>query len=368
MIIEVIVTLFILFICFCIYRKSIKYYPTVYVNPEGSIAHVISQTKSLSQPYKPTWWLFNRHLQTIRGMRFRKSSKLINSVRRELITYSDGGTSALDWFETDSMKNDTPILFIIHTYGGGTREPVSNNMAEAGVKNGWRTVIFNNRCCSGAPITSSRMIACEYNDIEFAMNHVREEFKPKFVFIVGFSLGGFQMIEYLMRGKVADAAACVSHTYDPVPAELLLHKPLESVLYQKVMMAKLTHLVKKNPYLDNPAAANAKTLIQYDDALWCHGLSRFKSGEELYQSLNIYDKIPKIQVPMILIGSCDDPFTLKEYMPIDDVKKSDNIALISFPEGGHVSFIRGDDGNKSILDTIIPDWFNSIMKDKEKNN
>lgn len=102
-------------------------------------------------------------------MRFRKSSPLIKSVRRELITYSDGGTSALDWFEKDDMKSDTPILFIVHTYGGGTREPVSNNMAESGLKRGWRTVIFNNRCCSGAPITSSRMIACEYNDIEFAV-------------------------------------------------------------------------------------------------------------------------------------------------------------------------------------------------------
>ena len=340
------------------------YFPKIYVNPEGSIARIISKTKSLEQPYKPTWWLFNRHLQTIRGMRYRKSSNLLKTVRRELIIYPDGGTTALDWFETMEMKNNTPILFIIHTYGGGTREPVSNNMAEAGIKHGWRTVVFNNRCCSGAPITSSRMIACYYDDIEFAMNHVRKEFRPDFVFIVGFSLGGFQMIEYLMRGPVADAAACVSHTYDPVPAEKLLHKPLESIIYQKVMMAKLTHLVKKNPYLNNPEAENAKTLIEYDDAIWCHGISPYKSGEELYQSLNIYDKIPMIQVPMLLIGSEDDPFTLKKFMPIENVMKSDNIALATFPEGGHVSFITGNDGNSSILDIIIPDWFETVMNDK----
>lgn len=68
-----------------------------------------------------------------------------------------------------------------------------------------------------------------------------------------------------MQRKVADAAACVFHTYDPVPAEKFLHKPIESLLYQKVMMKKLTHLVKKNPYLDNPDAANAKTMIEYDE-------------------------------------------------------------------------------------------------------
>ena len=168
-------------ICFYIHRKSIKYYPKVYVNPDGSIAQAILKTKTLKQPYKPTWWLFNRHLQTIRGMRYRKSSKLLETVRRELIVYPDGGTTALDWFETEKMNNNTPILFIIHTYGGGTREPVTNNMAETGIKHGWRTVVFNNRCCSGAPITSSRMIACYYDDIEFAANHVKKEFNPSFL-------------------------------------------------------------------------------------------------------------------------------------------------------------------------------------------
>lgn len=167
---------------------------------------------------------------------------------------------------------------------------------------------------------------------------------------------------------MADAACCASHTYDPVPAEKFLHKPIESMLYQKVMMAKLTHLVKKNPHLNNPAAEKAKNLIEYDDALWCHGLTKFKSGEELYQSLNIYDKIPNIKVPTLLIGSCDDPFTSEKFLPINDVLKSRNIMLVTFPEGGHVSFITGNDGNHSVLDKIIPDWFDSVKSEKKKKD
>lgn len=53
-------------------------------------------------------------------------------------------------------------------------------------------------------------------------------------------------------------------------------------------------------------------------------------------------------------------------MPIKEIEKSNNVALVSFPEGGHVSFLTGNEGNKSIIDTIIPDWFESVMKDKEK--
>ena len=130
-------------------------------------------------------------------------------------------------------------------------------------------------------------------------------------------------------------------------------------------MAKLTHFAKKNQYLNNPVAETAKTPIEYDDAIWCHGLTEFKSGKELYAALRVYDKIPKIKVPTLFLGAEDDPLTSKELMPIEEVKKSDNVALISFPEGAHVSFLTGNDGNKSIMDTIIPDWFDTIMKDKE---
>lgn len=358
----------VLFIGFFIYRKNVKYNPKVYVNPNGNIAHLIAQTKSLSKPYRPTWWLFNRHLMTMRGMRFRKCSKMTKTVRRQLITYEDNGTSALDWFETEDMKNDTPILFIIHTCAGGTREPCSNNIAEAAVKRGWRAVVFNNRCCSGAPITSSRMIAViAVDDIQCALANVRKSFNPKHMFMVGFSLGAYQVAQYVMLdGSGIDAAACVSHTYDSVRAELILHDFIPSRLYQPVIMAKLTHFAKKNKFLDCPAAENAKTMLEYDEAIWCHGLTEYTNGTDMYGALIVYDKIPRLRVPTLFLGSEDDPFTSKDFMPIKEIEKSDNVALVAFPEGGHVSFITGNDGNKSVIDTIIPDWFETVINEKEK--
>lgn len=92
--------------------------------------------------------------------------------------------------------------------------------------------------------------------------------------------------------------------------------------------------------------------------------TEYKNGTELYTALSVYEKIPELKVPTLFLGSTDDPFTLKEYMPIKEIEKSQNAALVSVPEGGHVSFLTGDDGNKSIIDTIIPDWFETIIKDK----
>ena len=135
MIVGIILTILVLTILFVIYRKTRSYRAKVHFNPNGQVEHLVSQMTSLEKPYKPTWWLIGPNIHTIMGMRYRKKSRM--ECRRELIVFEDGGTSALDWFESKEAKEDTPIVIIIHTLAGGTREPCSNNLAEALVKKGF---------------------------------------------------------------------------------------------------------------------------------------------------------------------------------------------------------------------------------------
>ena len=65
--------------------------------------------------------------------------------RRDQFNFEDGGTCILDWFEPKDAKNDTPIVGIIHTLAGGTREPCTNNFANAVKRHGWRAVVLNCR-------------------------------------------------------------------------------------------------------------------------------------------------------------------------------------------------------------------------------
>lgn len=359
----ILLTAIIAVILFVIYRKTRKYHSTIYLNQQGNMVPIINEMKILKSPYVPTWWLINRHFHTVFGMRFRKRSKLTNSVRRDYITYSDKGTSVLDWFENDKMTPETPILFIVHTCCGGTREPCTNNIAEAAVNKGWRAVVFNNRGCSGAPITSSRMMSIlDLGDLDCAMQHVKEQFKPTHIFMVGFSLGAYQVTQYASNRDDITAAACVSHTYNARKAEAVLHKFIQSRLYQPVIMAKLTHFAKKNAYLNNKEAENAKTMGEFDEAIWCHGLTPYKKFGELYDAISVYDKVAKLKVPTLYLGSYDDPFTNKDYMPIKEIEASQNAALVAYPEGGHVSFLCSKDANKSLIDSIIPTFFETIIQ------
>lgn len=350
---------------FFLYRKSRSYQAKVHYNPNGQVEHLASQMISLTKPYKPTWWLIGPHIHTIQGMRYRKRAKM--ECRREFIVFSDGGTSALDWFDTADTSEDAPVVIIIHTLAGGTREPCSNNLAEALVKKGFRAVVANNRGCSGAPITSAKLYdLTSISDIESTIKRVREEFKPKYLFIAGFSLGGYISIKYACQKSDIDGFVCVSHTMDPVESAKILERPIQRKLYMPFMMGKLIHMLKKNKFINCPEAEKAKTIAYFDDVLTSKMLG-FKDHVEYYNTVRIYDMIPKAKVPGLLLSADDDPFTEKKYLPIKEVEESRFVVLAHYPEGGHVSFLYGDDGQKSQVDTILPEWFETIIKDKHKH-
>ena len=58
-------------IFFCIYRLTLKYTPKLIFNKNGEIVKILSKMTSVKKPYRPTPWLFNKHLQTIYSLKLR---------------------------------------------------------------------------------------------------------------------------------------------------------------------------------------------------------------------------------------------------------------------------------------------------------
>lgn len=351
---------------FFLYRCLRNYKATITYNPSGEMATIVSNMKTLSKPYKPTPWLVGGNAQTIMGMRFRK--KASSKCRRDQFHFEDGGTCILDWFEPENAEKDTPIVAIIHTLAGGTREPCTNNFANAIKRHGWRAVVLNCRACSGAPITSKRLYnALQVDDQQAMVRHIKEQFSPKYFFMAGFSLGSMQAINYNLDQESenifhVDGLFLISHVYDTNQSALILEKPLQSKLYLSVIVNKLVHALKKNNYVEGELkeAIHSKTLCEFDDKFTAKTLG-LKDHEEYYAKVQIYHLVPKLKVPTLIIGSDDDPFTEKKYQPIKEVSESQDVALVTYPEGGHVSFLTGMDGRKSIVDYIGVDFFDTII-------
>ncbi|KAL0946922.1 hypothetical protein HGRIS_013083 [Hohenbuehelia grisea] len=82
---------------------------------------VETKCRSLFTSYKPAWWLFNGHLQTIYCVLgdFTKVDQL--TYDRTYLRLRDGGTIGLDFAPLDksSVAEDVPIIVVLHGLTGG---------------------------------------------------------------------------------------------------------------------------------------------------------------------------------------------------------------------------------------------------------
>lgn len=357
--VTIILILFTSLILFSIYRLNVKYLPKIYVNPKGKIFSILSKMKSLSVPYQPTPWLFNCHIHTIWGMRYRHKSTF--KPTRKDIDFDDGGQVTIDYFFPSSLPEDSPLLFIVHTLGGGSREPCTNNMAAYGMKHGYRSVICSCRGCNGSKVKSKRLYnGYQTDDLHKIITVVSGEFpKAKAKFLIGFSLGSIICCQYAVDYNDVNSVISVSHSVDLELSLKQLEEPIKKKLYMPPIMKSLHRLVEKSQFLDEETkktAKSTKTIMEYDDKLTCKSLG-LNSAHEYYEKCKLEPKIDKMKIPCLFISSEDDPFSNKKFIPIDKINNSDLVAFVLTKEGGHVSFCQGFDGQSSFVEEVALDYF-----------
>ena len=335
--------LFILFISllfFALYRISLKYPPKIISNPDSSITKILSKMSSIKKPYKPTPFLFNCHLQTLWGLRLR--GKTNYKPKREEVFFEDGGQVTIDYFEEKNLEENASLVFVVHTLGGGTRESCTNYMAYYLMKKKYRVIIATCRGCNGSKITSKRLYnGYQTDDLHTIINHVTKKF-PKYEkkFIVGFSLGAMITAQYGVDFNDIDGIVCISHTLECEKAK--------STFYEGEQREK---------------ALKSKTIQEFDDIVTSQNLG-LKSHFEYYELMNLKKKINVIKVPMLFIMAEDDPFSSLDFLPKEEILKSENVAFVITKEGGHVGFCQGVDGKSSYAEEVTYDFFKTIKDNK----
>lgn len=367
MISTILLLLLLALVLYAVYRLLHRSALRVECNPKGRVAPLVDAMQTLKAPFRPTPWLIGPHLQTVYGMRFRRRHPLIAKCRREEFVLSDGGTSALDFFEPADARDGCPLVVIAHTLGGGTREPCVSNFAATCAARGWRAVVMNGRGCSGARFTSARIpSALDYDDLSEVIEHLRAALRPSHVFLAGFSLGALQSMGYSARVGRVDAIAAVSHTYNSARGVEVLERPVAMRLYQPVIMRQLHRAIEKDTFIEAPAALASRTMREFDEAFTARAKG-FATAREYYKETDIYANIAGARVPTLVLGADDDPFTSPEVLPIEESRKSENVVFVHTEEGGHVSFIKGIDASKSLIDEVLPEWFQVVLDSQKKN-
>jgi predicted alpha/beta-fold hydrolase len=136
---------------------------------------------------------------------------------------------------------------------------------------------------------------------------------PAGLFLVGFSLGGSVLLNYLARGRLDPrvvAAASVSAPLDLPAASDVLHTPRNRLYHDYLLRAlKADYLNPHSSLTDAERAAisRARTLFEVDDRFTAphHGFGR---ARDYYREVSALPRLVDVTVPTALLHAADDPF------------------------------------------------------------
>lgn len=297
---------------------------------------------NMKKMFKPSWWLSNRHVQTIWATCFRKRNISL-LLRHEKFDLKDGDFLDLVWYE----KGKGPIVILLHGLEGSANSPYALGMLETIQQLGWRGVVMQFRCCGHEINRLPRSYhAGDTADLAEFVYFLKEKEPATPLLAVGFSLGGNVLLKWLGETKKDNplqAAVAVSVPFDLGCVAEQMQKGLTK-LYQayflKLLRQKMTKKMRELsiPFYF-PSLKKLKTIYDFDDYITAplHG---FKNAEDYYQQSSSKQFLKSIEVPTLMIHAKDDPFMTPDILPSKE-ELSQKITFEIYNQGGHVGFVTG---------------------------
>ncbi|KAF5358586.1 hypothetical protein D9758_007712 [Tetrapyrgos nigripes] len=342
---------------------------------------------SLWKPFKPVWWLYNGHMQTLYVVlgNFKDVDKVV--YERTYLRLMDGGTLGLDFTPVDQsgIPDETPVLVVLTGLTGGSYEAYIRSIltsacrptSEGGL--GYRAVVVNFRGCAGIPLTSKQLYSAGYtDDIRVALMHIVKRYPKAPLLGMGFSLGANVLVRYL--AEEGDKSRLVSGCALGCPWDVAKNNDAleESFLgrnvYSKGMASNLIRIlnnhasrlrspppqspsapptpVKPNPVhdavvleaLNKALSLRSPTLEQFDDAFTSKAggappVLPLASSKEYYAWASSHYVLPKVKRPLLVINANDDPVV--KYVPTrpEEVENNSTIVVITHG-GGHLGWFE----------------------------
>ena len=303
----------------------------------------------MPQEFKPSFFLKNRHIQTVYSSLFRKAQELDYEI--EKFTLSDGDFLECYWYKTEEENSTKPIVILFHGLAGNYKSPYIQGVVLELAKNGFDSVIMHFRGCTG----NDNLLARSYHSgetgdaLEFA-KAVQKRHPKRVLYAVGYSLGANMLLKLLGETGVEspfkkcvavsppmDLKECADRINEGVSKyyQHRLVKELNSALEKKYKRHDMQKLIG----LKREEIEKIKTFWQFDNA-YTSVIHGFGSAKNYYEKCSSKQFLKNITVPTLIIHSKDDPFMSPEVIPRQEELSSTIILEVS-EKGGHVGFIGG---------------------------
>lgn len=294
-----------------------------------------------SSQYQPPPMLKNGHLQTLYAALLRPMQH--PARRRERIQTPDDDFLDLDWSE----RNHSKLAILTHGLEGHSSRKYILGMSRALLAEGWDTLAWNCRGCSGEPNRKLRFYhSGATEDLQAVIEHALKTNRYTNIALLGFSLGGNMTLKYLGERNEIPSSITRAVTFS-VPCDLAASSyQMASVANRIYMMSFLRSLRKKIRWkahhlpgqIDDENYHEIKTFKQFDDR-YTAPLHGFTSAEDYWNRCSSKRFISNIEIPTLLINARNDPFLTGDCYPVAQAESNSQFHL-ELPEfGGHVGFV-----------------------------
>lgn len=305
---------------------------------------LLPRLPQLHEPYRPTPWLFNAHLQLVWLMLREALAPSLRYDQTEVLRMRDGGTTALDWLGLDCAPS-TPTVVVLHSITGDAQSMrlIVRDLRRA---TGWRVVVCTRRGHGALELTAPVLntMGCT-DDLREQLARIRERFPESPFYGVGVSAGSGLLTRYLgeegRRSLIrAGVAYCpgydISVAWGRVPA-----------MYSQAMAKRL-----KRHFLE-PHAAMLGHLKGYQACLATRDLAEFHAHfydiagcadiDAYYARSNPVLVFDKVAVPVMIINADDDPVCVAQNAldHMEAVRRVPDALLVRTARGSHCAFFEG---------------------------
>lgn len=292
--------------------------------------------------YRPLWFLFNRHLETIVPSLTRKVKGA--SYKRTRLELGDGDFLDLDWLSGERRREK--LVIISHGLEGNSTRHYSLGAAKYFYERGWDALAWNCRSCSGE---LNRLARFYHHGDTADLGLVIGEATGmgyKSIVLIGFSMGGSFALKYLGEKGTNIATEVKGSVSFSVPCDLAaggraLDGPGNG-FYRRRFIGKLRRkLVEKSKRfpteIDVARIASVKTFDEFNNC-YTAPLHGFRDSDDFYRKASCLPYLADIRVPSLLVNAANDPLLTPECYPVSVAEKSDYVYLEIPRRGGHVGF------------------------------
>lgn len=270
--------------------------------------------------YETDFIFQNGHISTIYSGIIRKLES--PEYRRKRLFLTDGDFLLLDYVLQTSKK----AIILCHGLEGDSKKNYNNACANFFIEQGYSVFAWNNRSCGGEMnLLPNLYHHGSIEDLGAVINYVLAQ-NIEEVFLVGFSLGGDQILNYLGRKQVSEK---IQGGLSKIYLSRFIRKIRGKIQQKSIQFPSL---------ISKEISKNIKSFEDVIDRFIVPVHGGYTDLADYYKKASPAYFTDGINIPVLVINAWDDPILGKEDHPITMAEQHKYLYLETPHHGGHCAF------------------------------